>query len=639
MDFYISFVVTQKLAYVILVSYTCRMYIRAVIKKDKSKQKSYTYYRLTHSYRVGSKSRQQVILNLGKLEGLDKEHHKPLADRIEELVTGIGTGFLSLALSEELEVLAQSFAKQISREKIFSSTKGQLISNEIENNYQTVDLDTFEQIESKQIGGEWLVKQAFEAMDISSILTKIGLDEKQVKVAQMLLTAKLLHPSSELETERWLNHNSASPELFDYEEQITRYSLYQATSKMYSQKEIIDKELYSKTTNLFSGRNKIVIYDLTNMHFEGQMNGSEKAAFGRSKQKRNDRKLIGLSLAIDSNGFVRHCQFYAGNISEPITFKDLIVTISKQMGETFDNPLVVMDAGISTEENLDILKSGEYNYDYVCVSRSKPNDYTKLSKEAKTITDNRGNEIHLTKISVPGKDDHFLQVTSDQKKIKEESMDTKLTERLEGQLNDIKQKLPKKRTLKKISKVHEKVGAIKSKLSRVGWLYEIEYVEDQEKDIVTDINWTRRKDKEKPKGEYFLRYTKNAIEEDKIWDAYNLTRDVEAVFRCLKTDLNIRPIHHQKDKYIEPHIWLGIIGYQVVNYIRRKLKDKQIDHSWTTIVETMKSMQSSVTTVNNDKNEKLYIKLCTRPTKAQKEIFDALNFKARPFTRKIKVVT
>jgi len=46
------------------------------------------------------------------------------------------------------------------------------------------------------------------------------------------------------------------------------------------------------------------------------------------------------------------------------------------MGETFDKPLVVMDAGISTEENLDILKSGEYNYDYVCVSRSKPNEYT-----------------------------------------------------------------------------------------------------------------------------------------------------------------------------------------------------------------------------------------------------------------------
>ena len=301
---------------------------------------------------------------------------------------------------------------------------------------------------------------------------------------------------------------------------------------------------------------------------------------------------------------------------------------------------------ISTEENLDFLKSEEYNYDYVCVSRSTPKDYTKISKEAQTITDNRGNEIpvrrqarHLTKVSVPGKDDHYLQVKSDQKKLKEESMDIKLTQRLEEQLNHIKHKLPKKGTLKKISKIHEKVGAIISKLSRVGWLYEIKYVEDQEKGIVIDINWTRHKEKEKPKGEYFLRYTKTAIEEDKIWDAYNLTRDVEAVFRCLKTDLNIRPIHHQKDKYIEPHIWLGVISYQVVNYIRKNLKNKQINHSWTTIVETMKSMQSSVTTVNNDKNEKLYIKLCTRPTKEQKEIFDALNFKARPFTRITKVVT
>jgi len=320
------------------------MFIRAVVKKDKLKQKSYTYYRLTHSYRVGKKTRQQVVLNLGKLESIDKEYHKQLADRIEDLVTGMGSGLIPLELSDDLESLAQSFAKQVSKDKIFSSNKGRLISEDIQNNLQTVDLESFEQIESKEIGGEWLVKQAFQAMDIPSVLTNIGLDEKQIKVAQMLLTAKLLHPSSELETERWLNNNSASAELYDYQEKISRYSLYQVTNKMYSQKEIIDKELYNKTTNLFSGRNKIVIYDLTNMHFEGQMNGSDKAAFGRSKQKRNDRKLIGLSLAIDSNGFVRHCQFYTGNISEPITFKDLIVSISEQMDETFDKPLVVMPA-------------------------------------------------------------------------------------------------------------------------------------------------------------------------------------------------------------------------------------------------------------------------------------------------------
>ncbi len=114
------------------------------------------------------------------------------------------------------------------------------------------------------------------------------------------------------------------------------------------------------------------------------------------------------------------------------------------------------------------------------------------------------------------------------------------------------------------------------------------------------------------------------------------------MFRCLKTDLDIRPIYHQKDEYIEPHIWLGILAYQVVNYIRQNLKQQNINYSWTAIVEkmqSMQSMQSSLVTANNENNEKIYMKLCTRPAKDQQAIFDALKFKHRPYVRKTKVVT
>ncbi len=44
----------------------------------------------------------------------------------------------------------------------------------------------------KEIGGEWLVKQAFETLEM---------DDNLAEIAQMLFTIKLLHPSSELETE------------------------------------------------------------------------------------------------------------------------------------------------------------------------------------------------------------------------------------------------------------------------------------------------------------------------------------------------------------------------------------------------------------------------------------------------------
>ena len=136
------------------------MFIRAVQKKDKKKDKTYISYRLTHSYRIGNKTRQIVLLNLGKLEGVDKSYHKPLANRIEELITGVSSLFFS-DIPVEIETLAQSFAKQISKEKIFQSNKGKTISKEVENNYQNINLDSLEQTESREIGGEWLVKQAF----------------------------------------------------------------------------------------------------------------------------------------------------------------------------------------------------------------------------------------------------------------------------------------------------------------------------------------------------------------------------------------------------------------------------------------------------------------------------------------------
>ena len=54
------------------------MFIRAVQKKDKKKKTTYTYYRLTHSYRIGNKTRQSVLLNMGKLENVPKVKHKSI---------------------------------------------------------------------------------------------------------------------------------------------------------------------------------------------------------------------------------------------------------------------------------------------------------------------------------------------------------------------------------------------------------------------------------------------------------------------------------------------------------------------------------------------------------------------------------
>ncbi|MCD4743037.1 MAG: IS1634 family transposase [Desulfobacteraceae bacterium] len=610
--------------------------MKRITKPDRKGEKIYEYYRLVHSYKIGKKIRQQTVINLGSLDKLPKEKHKLLADRIEELLTGSESLFFDIP--NDVEELARKFTKKIIEKGVYPVKKRKMpISKELETDFQEIDMNSIDQLESKTIGGEWLVNQAFNKFGLSNLFSDIGMSENEAGIAQMLLTAKMLHPSSELEAERWLHENSGVGEIYNPfdNHSVSRYRLYKAATHMYKYKDEIEKTMYSTTCSLFSQKSKIVIYDLTNMYFEGQMLGSKKAKFGRSKQKRNDRRLIGLALAIDNLGFVRYSKIYKGNIGEPGTFEAMLDDVASQLYSSKEKPVVVMDAGISTEENLECIKQREY--DYVCVSRSKPKEYTKLSEQATKLLDNRNNTIEVTKISVPEKKDIFLYIKSHQKQLKEQSMNDKITERFTESMTYLKEGLNVPRRLKKIIPVHEKVGRIKKQYSKVAKLYKISYKEDLENGVVTNIIWELQK--ESPKGEYFLRYSKENLSEKEIWDTYNMTRDVEATFRCLKTDLDIRPIFHQKDAYIEPHIWLGIVAYQIVNYIKLKLKDAKINYSWTTIVEKMQSQQYSVQSADRRGGGKIYTKLCTQPGSDLKAIYSALGFKYRPFVRKSKVVT
>lgn len=615
------------------------MYVRKVTKKNNKPGKSYQYYRLIHAYRIGDKTRQKVVLNLGKLEELSPDKHKLLADRIEELLTGASALFSNT--DPQIEKLARHFSQKIIKENRFSLNNAQKKDTKKTNESKTyleADISSAEEIESRNLGGEWMAKQAFTAMTIDDIFSSLALENKDIAIAKALLTAKMVHPGSELETERWLNENSSAMELYgESPEQATRYRLYKVAKLLYDHKENIESKLYEFSQTLFAERNKIVIFDLTNMHFEGKMAKSAKAKFGRSKQKRSDCRLISLALSIDSNGFVRGSEFWKGAVSEPDTLKSMIAYVENQVNDNDrgEKPLLVFDAGITTDDNLEMVRG---KFDYICVSRSIPEEYKEISDEWTKLRDNENNEINIKKVET-STGETMLLVSSELKRQKEQAIEQKLTYRLEQELQYVKEGLSMPRRMKKIKRVQEKVGRIRQKYPRVSKCYIINYNYDDKMEKVTDLKWEKRDEKAKPKGKYFLRYSKKDLTDKEIWDGYNLTREVEASFRCLKSDLKIRPIFHQKDAYIEQHIWLGIMAYQVVNYLRTRLKNHGINYSWSTIVEKLKTQRMTTTTIDLRENKKAVIQTCTRASKDAERIYDALNFKERPFTRKTDVVT
>jgi len=103
--------------------------------------------------------------------------------------------------------------------------------------------------------------------------------------------------------------------------------------------------------------------------------------------------------------------------------------------------------------------------------------------------------------------------------------------------------------------------------------YEIEV--SSEGATVQGISWHRKASSEPQSGLYFIRTNCDIKDEILIWDIYNTIREVESTFRCLKTDLSLRPIYHQEDPYVEAHLYLGLLAYQVVAPIRHILKEKR----------------------------------------------------------------
>ena len=100
---------------------------------------------------------------------------------------------------------------------------------------------------------------------------------------------------------------------------------------------------------------------------------------------------------------------------------------------------------------------------------------------------------------------------------------------------------------------------------------------------------------DKQSGIYFLRTNVPTFDEKTTWDYYNLTREIECTNRQLKTDLNLRPVHHKKDDRSDAHLFLGLLSYWIVNTIRYKLKQTGETCFWTEIVRRL-GAQKAVTT-------------------------------------------
>ena len=344
------------------------MFVKPILKYNKTTREYYHVYRLCESVRRNGRIHHQKIIGLGKLEELSTDEQiKLLGSRIEALILNGGQTLPLDIIDSKIEKLAVHFYQEIIKQRRYDVVQGQ-------GEWETVDISTLSNKDDVEIGAEWLCKQAFDQLGIGKFFKEQNWCDEKINLATTHIISRAVYPASEYKTVRFIKQNSGISELTGYDkEKITKDLLYGISHKLYSIRSQLSQYLSKRTNELFDLEDTIILYDLTNVHFEGKMRHSKIARFGKDKKKRKDVKIVALAVVINKEGMLKYANIFQGNIADCKTLKTMIETISCQTSFTTRKLLIVMDAGIATDDNIKMLKKS--GYDYICVTRSKLKDF------------------------------------------------------------------------------------------------------------------------------------------------------------------------------------------------------------------------------------------------------------------------
>jgi len=609
------------------------MYLKASFRHNPAINDIAAYYRLVESYRNEfDRVCHKTLLNIGFWADVTREQKDKVVDHLNERYKN------ELALFEETDLQVVEWVNRFWNEMIAKKT---IDRKTMEEKHRLVKADTIKHKEAREIGTEWICANTWNQLQLTELFENLGWSEEKIQLAMTQVISRAVYPGSELATSKWIKDNSAICDITGYDiDKITKDKLYQSALDLYKHKAIIEKHLSTTTNELFDLQDRIMLYDLTNTYFEGTKRNSQLAKYGRSKEKRNDAKLVVLAMVINIEGFIKYSAIHEGNYADTSDIKTLIEKLSCTTS-TAAKPIVVMDAGIATEKNLATLT--QQGYKYVVVSRSKIKDYQPVQNGKETYLLTKSKKIiRLSLVQSEKYTDSFLKVESPAKGMKEQGIKNRLEQGYEEQLNLIKQSLSKPRGVKKADKVQQRIGRAKQKYPSVHHLYNISFDIDTATQTVKNIYWqkdmAKAEEANKKLGVYFLRTNLDDLDEALEWMIYNTIREIESTFKILKTDLDLRPIYHKNDTATMAHLHLGLLAYWLVNTIRHQLKQSGINDDWKEIKRKASTQKSVLTTAQNSYDKIIQIKRCTEPTEDLKQIHSALKQqKAKPY-KQIKFV-
>jgi transposase len=423
---------------------------------------------------------------------------------------------------------------------------------------------------ARPYGNCWLGCELWRQLQLDRFWSgKLPLGRESVawhQVLELLVVNRLIDPGSEFRLHRqWFDHSAMDVLLGQDFAVAEKDRLYRCLDRVLEHKQELFVHLQQRWKDLFDAEFDLLLYDLTSTYVEGEAEQNPKARYGYSRDKRPDCKQVVIALIVTPAGLPLAYEVMAGNTSEKTTLRGFLDRIESLYGKA--RRVWLMDRGIPTEALLQEMRTSRQETFYlVGTSRSKIREYEKQWLE---LPWHRVRESVQVKLFARNGELYVL-AKSEGRQAKEMAMRRKKLARLLRKLRAMRRSCPPR------DQLLMRVGAAKTDAGRAFGFVKINLPQaDREvtKETFTfQLDKARLKEAELRDGHYLLRTNLLAEDPAALWDRYVQLTQVEAAFKCLKSDLGIRPIHHQLEHRVDAHILVAFLAYCLTVTLRHRLR-------------------------------------------------------------------
>ena len=118
-------------------------------------------------------------------------------------------------------------------------------------------------------------------------------------------------------------------------------------------------------------------------------------------------------------------------------------------------------------------------------------------------------------------------------------------------------------------------------------------------------------------------FRSDASEAD-LWTMYIQLTQVEDAFRTHKSQLDMRPIYHQKEDRVQAHILICFLAYCLWKMLEQWQRQAGLGNSPRTILEELGHIQSGDIVLPTTTGERIRLRSIVRPEKPQKILLERL---------------